>query len=174
MPAATRTGSTAVTARRRVRDIGFSVWFWGYGFSDGETGPADLAGRTGGPGADPVAARAVAQGALYAERAARGLGRGASPQGELAVVPDPDLPGDARSVLVDLELGLQATVVRLDLELGGGTARTATSHTLAALGRGIAVVVEALSAVVVQRVWAVVRTVLGKGRGGRQGRHGED
>src|SRR3954451_18476645 len=91
--------------------------------SDGGGGGADLARRAGRPGADLVAAGAVGQATLDAERATGRLGLRVRLDGERAVAADRHLPGHAVAVLVDLELRLQAPVVRLDLELRSGAVR---------------------------------------------------
>ena len=88
--------------------------------SDGEPGGADLARRARRAGGDPVAAGTVRDPPLDAERAARRPGRRLRADGRGAVAADDDAPRHAVAVLVDLELGLEAPVVGLGLQLGAG------------------------------------------------------
>ena len=62
--------------------------------------------------------------------------------------------------MVDFELGLQAAVVGLCLELRGGAARALARDALGVAALGV---LYALATLVVGHVRVVVRTVLGKG-----------
>src|SRR3954453_22415406 len=81
-------------------------------------GGADLARRADGAGGDALGAGAVGEPSAGLERAARRAGDRAGRRDTPAVAAQRHAPAHAVAVLVDLELGLEAAIVGLDLELG--------------------------------------------------------